>query len=100
MVDLLQDDQIHVCLSREGAAQNQYLFSEGGNSRYKQELQMAIKGKYPKANQSGSQDEEKFFSEFWTKVFTEKYKSLASNNYFQDPQNKQQEMYAGLGRID
>ena len=93
---LYQDDHIHVCLTREGAAQNQFLFSQKGHARYKQELLQSVRGNFPKANQHGSEDSEKFFSQFWTKVFTEKYKSLASV-YFHDPQKTQQELYVDLG---
>ena len=83
-----------MCLTREGAAQNNFLLSKRGKARHRQELQNAVKGKYPKADTVGSPDEEKFFVQFWTKVFTEKYKSLASG-YFHDPQKNQQELYVG-----
>ena len=86
-----QDDHIHVCLTREGAAQNHFLFSKEGHERFKQELKLAVKGDLPKANQQASKDSEKFFAKFWTKVFTEKYKSLASV-YFKDPRKTQQEL--------
>lgn len=94
----VKDDYIHVCLTREGAAQNNFLLSKRGKARHRQELQNAVKGKYPKADTVGSPDEEKFFVQFWTKVFTEKYKSLASG-YFHDPQKNQQELIERLKEV-